>query len=74
MIPPYTSAELIRRSAYAMADDRHWTWGEAGKQAFYGIISVFVILILLTLLTWVAGKVVPRFEKGRDANNDTKSH
>ena len=38
-----------------MNDD--WTWSGAGEEALYGIISVFVILILLTLLTWVAGKV-----------------
>ena len=55
-----------------MNDD--WTWSEAGEQALYGVISVFAILILLTLLTWVAGKVVPRIEKGRDANNDAKHH
>ena len=51
-----------------------WTWGEAGEQALYGILSVFAILILLTLLTWVAGKVVPRIEKGRNTNHDAKQH
>jgi hypothetical protein len=60
---------LSRLSPHAAASDHEWTWGEAGEQALYGAISVFTILILLTVLTWAAGKIVPRFEKGRNADN-----
>ena len=44
-----------------------WSWGEAGKQALYGIISVFTILILLTLLTRVSGSIISRIEKKQNA-------
>lgn len=44
----------------APADE--WSWGDAGKQALYGVLSVFVILILLTLLTRLSGAVISRIE------------
>ena len=47
------------------ADD--WEWGEAGKQALYGVISVFSILVLLTILTRVSGSIISRIEKNQNA-------
>jgi len=47
------------------ADD--WVWGEAGKQALYGVISVFSILVLLTILTRVSGSIISRIEKNQNA-------
>ena len=51
-----------------------WTWSGAGEEALYGIISIFFILILLTLLTCVAGKVVPWIDKGPYTNDGRKLH
>ncbi len=44
-----------------------WDWGEAGEQALYGIISVFTILILLTIMTRVSGSIISKIEKKQDA-------
>lgn len=40
-----------------------WEWREAGKQALYGVISVFTMLVLLIILTRVSGYVISRIEK-----------
>ena len=69
LIPPETTGSWPLASAGS--DD--WTWGDAGEQALYGIISVFAILTILTLLTWAAGKIVPRFENRRNPDNE-KQH
>lgn len=50
-----------------------WTWGEAGEQAIYGILTVFIILILLTYLTRLSGIIVARIDKAnasKDAGKD----
>jgi hypothetical protein len=47
-----------------------WGWGEAGEQALYGVISVFFILILLTILTRVSGSIISNIEsKQNTASN-----
>lgn len=46
-----------------------WVWSEAGKQAIYGIISVFTILVLLTILTRVSGSIISRIEKNQNLSN-----
>lgn len=55
-----------------MVDD--WTWGEAGEQALYGIISVFVILIMLFVLTKLSGNLVRRIENSREKDKAEKGH
>ncbi len=47
-----------------------WTWGEAGKQAIYGLLSVFIILILLTILTRIAGIIITRMESRNTINTE----
>ena len=47
------------------ADD--WNWGDAGKQALYGIISVFTILIVLTILTRAMGSIIYKMEHKQNA-------
>ena len=49
-----------------------WTWAEAGEQAFYGILTVFIILILLTYLTKLSGIIVARIEKANASKNAKK--
>jgi|GEM_PF-2291186 hypothetical protein len=44
-----------------------WEWGEAGEQALYGAISVFTILIMLTIMTRASGSIISRIEKKQDA-------
>jgi len=46
-----------------------WEWSEAGKQAIYGIVSVFTILILLIILTRVTGSIISRIEKNQNLAN-----
>jgi len=52
-----------------MIDQREsddWDWGEAGKQALYGVISVFSILIMLTIMTRASGSIISRIERKQD--------
>lgn len=51
-----------------------WEWSEAGEQALYGIVSVFVILILLILLTRLSGIVIAKIEKTNDDTSTKKQH
>lgn len=51
-----------------------WDWGEAGKQAIYGVISVFGMLVLLTLLTRLSGSVIARIESRQTAGTGDQSH
>ncbi|MBC8511570.1 MAG: OadG family protein [Dehalococcoidia bacterium] len=42
-----------------------WTWNQAGEVAIYGILTVFVILTLLTVLVRLSGMVLSRIDKRR---------
>ena len=46
-----------------------WEWSEAGEQALYGVISVFTILILLTIMTRASGSIISRIEKNQNLAN-----
>ena len=48
-----------------------WTWGEAGELALYGVLTVFVILLLLTYMTKLSGIVISRIEKRRSQSKET---
>ncbi len=57
--------KAVMDNDWEMIEQKHssdWTWGEAGKQAIYGLLSVFTILILLTFLTRIAGIIITRLE------------
>lgn len=55
-------------------ETNEWEWGDAGKQALYGIISVFVVLSLLTLLTWLAGYIIKKLEKEPGTADPGQTH
>lgn len=51
-----------------------WEWSDAGKQAVYGVVSVFVVLLLLTLLTMFASSVIRKMETIPNPDNGKGQH
>jgi len=51
-----------------------WEWSDAGRQALYGIVSVFVVLSLLTFLTWLAGSIIKKLERGQNTADSGQTH
>lgn len=51
-----------------------WEWSDAGKQAIYGVVSVFVVLLLLTLLTMFASSIIRKMETVPNPDNGKGQH